>query len=213
MKKNLFMVFGIIALMSLAACEKDPDMGQLDSDLVVYTDHDNSVDFSKYVTYYLPDSILEAGDIHASYWTDNNALAIVGEVENQMNRLGYQRITDPTQKGNADVGVQLSYVSQTNTVISGGYWGGWWDPFYWGAGWGGWYYPYPVSYSYDTQALILEMVDLTGQDADNNQRQIPVVWYASASGFQFGSNRVNMQLLLDGVDQAFSQSAYLSTNK
>ena len=182
MKKNLFMAFGIIALMSLAACEKDPDMGQLDSDLVVYTDHDNSVDFSKYVTYYLPDSILEAGDIHASYWTDNNAL-------------------------------QLSYVSQTNTVISGGYWGGWWDPFYWGAGWGGWYYPYPVSYSYDTQALILEMVDLTGQDADNNQRQIPVVWYASASGFQFGSNRVNMQLLLDGVDQAFSQSAYLSTNK
>lgn len=213
MKKNLFMAFGIIALMSLAACEKDPDMGQLDSDLVVYTDHDNSVDFSKYVTYYLPDSILEAGDIHASYWTDNNARAIVGEVENQMNRLGYQRITDPTQKGNADVGVQLSYVSQTNTVISGGYWGGWWDPFYWGAGWGGWYYPYPVSYSYDTQALILEMVDLTGQDADNNQRQIPVVWYASASGFQFGSNRVNMQLLLDGVDQAFSQSAYLSTNK
>ncbi|HJD09773.1 MAG TPA: DUF4136 domain-containing protein [Candidatus Phocaeicola caecigallinarum] len=213
MKKNLFMAFGIIALMSLAACEKDPDMGQLDSDLVVYTDHDNSVDFSKYVTYYLPDSILEAGDIHTSYWTDNNALAIVGEVENQMNRLGYQRITDPTQKGNADVGVQLSYVSQTNTVISGGYWGGWWDPFYWGAGWGGWYYPYPVSYSYDTQALILEMVDLTGQDADNNQRQIPVVWYASASGFQFGSNRVNMQLLLDGVDQAFSQSAYLSTNK
>lgn len=213
MKKNLFMAFGVIALMSLAACEKDPDMGQLDSDLVVYTDHDNSVDFSKYVTYYLPDSILEAGDIHTSYWTDNNALAIVGEVENQMNRLGYQRITDATQKGNADVGVQLSYVSQTNTVISGGYWGGWWDPFYWGAGWGGWYYPYPVSYSYDTQALILEMVDLTGQDADNNQRQIPVVWYASASGFQFGSNRVNMQLLLDGVDQAFSQSAYLSTNK
>lgn len=213
MKKNLFMAFGVIALMSLTACEKDPDMGQLDSDLVVYTDHDNSVDFSKYVTYYLPDSILEAGDIHTSYWTDNNALAIVGEVENQMNRLGYQRITDATQKGNADVGVQLSYVSQTNTVISGGYWGGWWDPFYWGAGWGGWYYPYPVSYSYDTQALILEMVDLTGQDADNNQRQIPVVWYASASGFQFGSNRVNMQLLLDGVDQAFSQSAYLSTNK
>ena len=35
MKKNLFVAFGIIALMSLAACEKDPDMGQLDSDLVV----------------------------------------------------------------------------------------------------------------------------------------------------------------------------------
>ena len=211
MKKKSLLLTGIAALM-LAACEKEPNMGQLDADLVVYTDHDNGADFNQYATYYLPDSILEAGEVHASYWTDENAQALISVVENQMNRLGYTRITDPSLKNKADIGVQLSYLAQTNTVISSGYWNGWWDPFYWGGYWGGWYYPYPVTYSYDTQALILEMADLTGRE-DENQRSIPVIWYASASGFQFGNNRVNMQLLTDGINQAFNQSAYLGTDK
>lgn len=210
--KKKFLLFAGIAALFLAACEKDPDMGELDTDLVVYTNHDNSVDFSQYATYYLPDSILEAGSVRASYWTDENAQTLIDEVESQMTRLGYQRITDPSQKDEADVGIQLSYLAQTNTVISGGYWNGWWDSFYWGGYWGGWYYPYPVTYSYDTQSLILEMADLTGRD-NEEQRSIPVVWYASASGFQFGNNRVNMQLLTEGINQAFSQSAYLSTDK
>ena len=171
-----------------------------------------TADFNQYATYYLPDSILEAGEVRASYWTDENAQALISVVENQMNRLGYTRITDPSLKNKADIGVQLSYLAQTNTVISSGYWNGWWDPFYWGGYWGGWYYPYPVTYSYDTQALILEMADLTGRE-DENQRSIPVIWYASASGFQFGNNRVNMQLLTDGINQAFNQSAYLGTDK
>ena len=196
----------------LAAGEKETDMGHRDADLVVYTDHDNGADFNQYATYYLPDSILEAGEVRASYWTDENAQALISVVENQMNRLGYTRITDPSLKNKADIGVQLSYLAQTNTVISSGYWNGWWDPFYWGGYWGGWYYPYPVTYSYDTQALILEMADLTGRE-DENQRSIPVIWYASASGFQFGNNRVNMQLLTDGINQAFNQSAYLGTDK
>lgn len=211
MKKKSLLLTGIAALM-LVACEKEPDMGQLDADLVVYTDHDNGADFNQYTTYYLPDSILEAGEVRASYWTDENAQALISVVENQMNRLGYTRITDPSLKNKADIGVQLSYLAQTNTVISSGYWNGWWDPFYWGGYWGGWYYPYPVTYSYDTQALILEMADLTGRE-DENQRSIPVIWYASASGFQFGNNRVNMQLLTDGINQAFNQSAYLGTDK
>ena len=210
--KKKFLLFAGIAALFLTACEKDPDMGELDTDLVVYTNHDNSVDFSQYATYYLPDSILEAGSVRASYWTDENAQTLIDEVESQMTRLGYQRITDPSQKDEADVGIQLSYLAQTNTVISGGYWNGWWDSFYWGGYWGGWYYPYPVTYSYDTQALILEMVDLTGRD-NEEQRSIPVVWYASASGFQFDNHRVNMQLLTEGVDQAFSQSTYLGTDK
>ena len=203
MKKKSLLLTGIAALM-LAACEKEPDMGQLDADLVVYTDHDNGADFNQYATYYLPDSILEAGEVRASYWTDENAQALISVVENQMNRLGYTRITDPSLKNKADIGVQLSYLAQTNTVISSGYWNGWWDPFYWGGYWGGWYYPYPVTYSYDTQALILEMADLTGRE-DENQRSIPVIWYASASGFQFGNNSVNMQLLTDDINQAFKQ--------
>lgn len=213
MKKTLLFTCTLAAL--LASCEKDPDMGKLDVDMVVYTDHDSNADFGKFHTYYLPDSILEAGQVHAEYWKDENAKAVISAVQSQMQQRGYVRTTE---KAKADVGVQLSYLAQTNQVITGGYWGGWWDSYYWGGWWGGWNYPFPVSYSYNTHALILEMVNLTGQEkmraeaGNSSSQKLPVVWYASASGYQFSNNRANMQLLLQAVDQAFGQSAYIKTD-
>ena len=35
----------------------------------------------------------------------------------------------------------------------------------------------------------------------------------SASGFQYNNSKINMQLLLNGVDQAFNQSTYINTEK
>ena len=54
MKKLLFYI--CLPLLAVS-CEKDPDMSELDADLAVYTDYDNSVDFGSYKTYFLPDSI------------------------------------------------------------------------------------------------------------------------------------------------------------
>ena len=194
--------------LTIAACEKDPDMGELDANLAVYTDYDTGADFGAYRTYFLPDSILEPGSHHAYYWKDENALAIIGKVEAQMNSRGYTRITDPEKKDEASVGVQLSYIAQTTHVVTGGYFGGWWNYGFWGP-WSGWYYPYPVSYSYDTNTLVMEMVDLTASDASDNR--LPVVWYANASGFDFGG-QYNLRLLEDAVDQAFEQSPYIKAN-
>lgn len=211
MKKMLFLA---CMALTLAACEKDPDMNRLDADLVVYTDHDNNAAFDGYKTYFLPDSILEAGGYKASYWKDENAKALVDAVAQQMDSRGYTRLTDPEKKDQADVGVQLSYVAQTNHVVSYPSYGGWWDYGFWGPWWGGWYYPYPVSYSYDTQTMLIEMVDLTKKDTSEVKKQdIPVVWYVSMSGFMYGNGRVNRQLLLDGVNQAFEQSPYIQSNK
>ena len=193
--------------LTIAACEKDPDLGQLDSDMVVYTDYDNETDFSKFQTYFLPDSILEAGSHHATYWKDENAQKLIDAVVAEMNSRGYQRITDPEQKSEADLGVQLSYIAQ-RVNISSGWWGGWWDYGFWGP-WSGWYYPYPVSYSYNTNTLVMEMVDLTA-DEDGTQKNLPVVWYASASGFQY-SGQFNQMMLQNSVVQAFEQSPYIKS--
>lgn len=207
--KKMFLLACMALLVS--ACEKDPDVGDLEANLAVYTDYDNDVDFGAFKTYFLPDSILEAGSHHASYWKDENALAIISEVESQMESRGYTRITDPEKMDEANVGVQLSYISQTTHVVTGGYFGGWWDYSFWGP-WSGWYYPYPVSYSYDTNTLVMEMVDLTATGDDGTQK-LPVVWYADASGFDFGG-RYNLHLLEEAVVQAFSQSPYIkSANK
>jgi len=125
-----------------------------------------------------------------------------------MNSRGYTRITDPEQKDDADVGVQLSYIAQTTHIVTGGYFGGWWDYGFWGP-WSGWYYPYPVTYSYDTNTLVMEMVDLTASGESENNR-LPVVWYANASGFDFGG-RYSLKLLEDAVVQSFVQSPYVQS--
>ena len=165
--------------LTIAACEKDPDLGQLDSDMVVYTDYDNETDFSKFQTYFLPDSILEAGSHHATYWKDENAQKLIDAVVAEMNSRGYQRITDPEQKS-------------------------------WGPWWGGWYYPYTVNYSYDTNTLVMEMVDLS--DGGEENAKLPVVWYADASGYQYNSN-YDIRLMTEAIGQAFEQSPYIQSNK
>lgn len=206
MKKLLFYI--CLPLLAVS-CEKEPDMNELDADLAVYTDYDCSVDFGSYKTYFLPDSILEAGEYKATYWKDENAMKIIKAVETNMNQRGYTRITDPNEKDNADIGIQLSYLNESYQIVSGGYFGGWWDYGYWGPWWGGWYYPYPITYSYNTNTLIMEMVDLT---ADQESRNIPVVWYANSSGSQY-SGMYNLQLLVNSVNQAFKQSEYINCNK
>lgn len=195
-------------LLGLSACEKDPDMNKLDADLVVYTDYDKDADFGSYKTYFLPDSILEAGGYRATYWKDENAKAILNKVAEEMEDRGYTRILDPEKKDEASVGVQLSYVAQTTQVITGGYWGGWWGYGFWGP-WSGWYYPYPVSYSYNTNTLVMEMVDLSA-GSDGTTKNLPVVWYASASGFQY-SGQFNQKMLQNAVVQAFEQSPYIKS--
>ena len=206
MKKLLFYI--CLPLLAVS-CEKDPDMSELDADLAVYTDYDSSVDFGTYKTYFLPDSILEAGGHKAIYWKDENAMKIINAVESQMNERGYTRLTDPEDKDNADLGIQLSYIDESHQVVSGGYFGGWWDYGYWGPWWGGWYYPYPVTYTYSTNTLVMEMVDLTG---DSESKNIPVIWCSNASGAQY-SGMYNLQLLVNSVGQAFKQSEYIKCNK
>ncbi len=209
MKKLLLL--SCVALIAVS-CEKDPDADKMDADLVVYTDYDDSADFGQRKTYFLPDSILEAGGYKASYWKDENAKEIIAEVEANLQERGYVREMDPEKKDEVDLGVQLSYVAQTTHVMTGGYFGGWWDYGFWGPWWGGWYYPYPVTYSYNTNTLIMEMVDLTEKAAEGKKENLPVIWYANASGFQYGG-RYNQGLLLNAVDQAFEQSAYIKSEK
>lgn len=209
MKKLLFPL--LMTALVAASCEKDPDMDKQDSDYTVYTDYDNSTHFNEFSTYYLPDSILVPGNgMKADYWKDENAQSIIREVADEMEQKGYVR-TDEKEK--ADVGMQLSYAQQRIQVTATtGWYGGWWNTGFWGPYWGGgWYYPYPVTYSYDTGTLIMEMVDLSQPADDSGQNKLPVIWHSYASGLLYGNSRINMQLTLRAVNQAFVQSPYLST--
>ena len=67
-----------------------------------------------------------------------------------------------------------------------------------------------MNYSYDTNTLVMEMVNLSDNEKGNTQ--LPVVWYADASGYQYNSN-YNIKLMSAAIEQAFEQSLYIQSNK
>ena len=81
------------------------------------------------------------------------------------------------------------------------------DSPYWG-NWGGWYYPYAVNYAYSTGSFITELLNL---DAPQGEKEkLPVLWTSYMSGLLSGSTSFNTKMAVEGVNQAFTQSAYLN---
>jgi hypothetical protein len=209
MKKEFLVL--LMAPLAFASCEKDADTDKLDNNFVVYTNYDKNADFSSFSTYYLPDSILIIGDKkEAEYWNDENAQKIINTYATNMANKGYLR-TD--NKEEADLGLQVSYVKSTYFVTNYGepqwWWGypGYWGVPYWGD-WGDWYYPYAITYSYSTGSFVTELLNLDAPQGQN--AQLPVLWTAYMSGVLSGSTSVNVELAIEAVDQAFTQSAYLN---
>ena len=145
--------FLAIALLAAAvsSCQKDPSTSALHREYLVYTDRDRTADFAAFETFYLPDSILIIGNNkQTEYWKDADALEIVGTVAFELEAAGFLRISE---KQNADLGVQLSYVERETYFVGSNnpYWW-WYYPYYWSPGywgdWMGWFYPYRVYYGY-----------------------------------------------------------------
>ena len=151
--------------------------------------------------------------INLRIFEDENAQEIIKQVADEMDTRGYTRVKVIK---NANIGLQLSFTRQTTQIIGtggwygGGWYNGWWGPGYWGPYWNDWYYPYPVTYSYNTGTLIMEMVNLTDHPEDTSQKvKLPVIWHSYATGLLFENSKYNMQLTLDAVNQAFDQSPYI----
>ena len=204
MKKLVPILIAVFAFMS---CEKDPDMSKLDSDYLVFTNYDKSVDFNSFTTYYLPDSVMIIGEKEKpDYWTGENATKIIDAYVSNMNTRGYTRVTD---KDEADLGLQVSYIESTHYFTGYNHyndaywwWGypGYWHSYYWG-NWGDWYYPYPVVYSYSTGSLL--------KAPQGEKAKLPVIWNTFISGLLSGSNKIDMALTVRGINQSFTQSPYV----
>lgn len=204
----------LMAVFAFTACEKDADNSELDDAFVVYTNYDKGANFKQFQTYYLPDSILIIGDKDKTeYWKDSNAQQVLATYVSNMSNRGYVRVNNREE---ADLGLQVSYIKNTYVFTDYGYpewwWGypGYWDVPYWGNWGGGWYYPYAVDYSYSTGSFLTELLNLEAAQGQN--AKLPVLWTAYMSGLLSNSTEVNVNLSVQAVNQAFSQSTYL-TNK
>jgi hypothetical protein len=209
MKKILF----ISTLVLLAvACQKEPYPQDGDNEYLVYTAPAKDADFSDYTTFDIADSLLVVGQsAKPEYSQSNNALALIQAFRTNMEKLGYIYTPD---NPDADLGIQLTYMIKTERFLqyyNDPYWWldypGYWSPGYWGD-WYGFYYPRPMVYSYSTNALLADMVDLTAEQGDG--KSLEIIWSVYIGGPAGPNVSYDVQRMKDSIDQAFVQSPYLT---
>jgi hypothetical protein len=169
------------------------------------------VTFTSYQTFDLADSLLIIGQSDKPvYSQSDNALALIQAVRTNMENLGYIYTPD---NPDADLGIQMTYIIKTERYVkyyNDPYWWldypGYWPSGYWG-NWTGFYYPYPVSYTYTTNALITDMVDLTGEEKEGTA--LEVVWTSYIGGPAGSTVQGDVARMKVAIDQAFAQSPYL----
>ncbi|MBR5274807.1 MAG: DUF4136 domain-containing protein [Bacteroidales bacterium] len=208
MKKILFIS---AAVLLLAACHKEPYPQDGDNEYLVYTSPGKDVNFKNYKTFDIADSLLIIGEKDKPVYSQSqNALALIQAYRINMEKAGF--IYTPSNP-DADLGVQVTYVINTERYVlhyNDPYWWldypGYWPSGYWG-NWTGYYYPRPVVYTYTTNALMADIVNLTGeQDAS---QPLEVLWSSYIGGPASSSLQLDIQRMTSAVDQAFAQSPYL----
>lgn len=208
MKKILFI--SALALLAVA-CQKEPYPQDGDNEYLVYTSPAKDADFSQYTTFDIADSLLVIGQsAKPEYSQSNNALALIQAFRTNMEKLGY--IYTPSNP-DAQLGIQLTYMIKTERYVQyydDPYWWldypGYWSPGMWGD-WYGFYYPRPMVYSYSTNALLADMVDLTSEQGSG--KALKIIWSSYIGGPAGPSASYDVQRMKNSIDQAFAQSPYL----
>lgn len=212
MKKILYLMIGVLVAV---ACQKEPSTLDPDNEYLVYTAPAKGMDFQKFKLFYLPDSLLVIGQGSQPYYSESvNAQALIQEFADNMIHYGY---LSTTNRAEADLGVQLTYVVHTERFVQyyeHPYWWidypGYWNPNFWGD-WYGYYYPGPMTYTYSTNALLADMVDLTANPG--NGKALNVVWAAYMGGPAGPSLYYDVRRMKESIDQAFKQSTYLDVRQ
>jgi hypothetical protein len=211
--KNILFISAAVLL--LAACHKEPYPQDSDNEYLVYTSPGKDVNFTQFQTFDIADSLLIIGQSDKPMYSQSqNALALIQAYRINMEKAGF--IYTPSNP-DADLGVQLTYVIKTERYVQyydDPYWWldypGYWPAGYWG-NWTGFYYPRPVTYTYTTNALLTDIVDLTGEE--ETSKPLEVLWTSYIGGPAGSSLQGDINRMTTAIDQAFVQSPYLSRNQ
>ena len=209
MRKILFIS---AAVLLMAACQKEPYTLDNDNSYLVYTSPGKDVNFTQYKTFDMTDSLLVIGQGSKPKYVRNDAVkAILLDFRRNMEARGFVYTPDAEA---ADLGVQLTYVIKTERFVqfySDPYWWldypGYWSPGYWGD-WYGYYYPYRVTYTFSTNALVADMVDLTAEQGSG--KSLEIIWTSYIGGPAGPSASYDVKRMTSSINQAFAQSPYLN---
>lgn len=207
--KKILLIPAVIIL--AVACHKEPYTDS-DNEYLVYTSPGKQITFTSFQTFDLADSLLIIGQSNKPvYSQSDNALALIQAVRTNMEKRGFIYTPD---NPDADLGIQMTYVIKTERYVQyyrDPYWWldypGYWSPGFWG-NYTGFYYPYPVTYTFSTNSLMIDMVNLTVPRTGNEA--LEVVWSAYIGGPASTSTDYDVNRMKASIDQAFVQSPYLT---
>ena len=207
--KKILLIPAVIIL--AVACHKEPYTDS-DNEYLVYTSPGKQTTFTSFQTFDLADSLLIIGQSNKPvYSQSDNALALIQAVRTNMEKRGFIYTPD---NPDADLGIQMTYVIKTERYVQyyrDPYWWldypGYWSPGFWG-NYTGFYYPYPVTYTFSTNSLMIDMVNHTVPRTGNEA--LEVVWSAYIGGPASTSTDYDVNRMKASIDQAFVQSPYLT---
>lgn len=210
MKKILIAVVCAATLLYVSRCTKEPMNNLTESEGRIYiTNRDESVSFGSYQTFSIADSVavIDNNQFAERALTAVDA-AYIQAVKTQMQEKGYTLVS---RNDNPDLAINVNRIFSTTTGVFSyadywSYYGGYWDPYYWG--YGGYDYMFPTSYGiYESTegAWSIDMFDLKNAGNTNN---IKGIW----NGLIRGPGIFRTETADPGVKILFDQSTYLQTN-
>lgn len=185
-----------------------PTNAELYQDVATVSSRDTTVNFGKFSTYSIPDTIYFLGPdssfdpINVQY-----SQQLVSAVVNQMNSRGYTRVA---KTDDPDLLINMVASENLNIIYYPGYGYDYWDCYYWGYNCGWWYYPtYPTVSTYKSASLVIDLVNI--RDAvDGNLGYLPIPWTSVIYALSSSDPNFNLSKALKGIDAAFAQSPYLT---
>jgi hypothetical protein len=207
MKRSVRVCIAVLSIF-LTQCTKEPVNNLTTEESRIYvTNYDTSAVFTNYATFRLADSVANIENNRlVSKTLDETDAQIISAVRGALIQRGYTA----SGTGTPDLGVTISAITNTSTqLISyndyGGYYGGYWDPFYWGYSDFDYFFPtYYGLYETGETALSIDIIDL--KNATQNGNKLTVIW----SGLIRGSGIFSTATINNQVAALFAQSPYLS---
>jgi hypothetical protein len=205
-QKMLVQLTSVVMLATLlSSCYKDPLKNLSEDQSRIYiTNYDTSVNFSSYKTFSIADSVAILSNNGSVRKSRSSADAqYISAVANALMQKGFVQVGRDQQP---DLGITVSRIMSTYTQVVNygdyGYYGSYWDPYYWGYPGYDYYFPsYYGLYNVNQQAISIDIINL--KDGSQNH-QLKDIW----SGVIRGSGIDNPATIESQVNQLFNQSPY-----
>jgi hypothetical protein len=200
---------GLALVLSVACYPGDPtSISEFDA---IATVRNPDFTFSSSLSFYMPDTIVQINEddpdaIDIDRGSDDDILA---KVRQNLLALGWDELTEADVEGGQvpDLAVGNLVVATENTQWWITYPPGCWDP-YWCWGW--YWPPWVGSSSYEAGSYFVVVVDASTVSDPGQDDEFEVAWGGAMNGVLSSNSASNFTRLLDGIDQMFDQSPYLS---